>query len=166
MADITPHISYEGSLGLPDGYRVIVVRVAGRDRCFPIGPNGHPLARTGYPSIDEARQLIETFRAAARAPDTGRLPPSALPPERQQDLEPLMDTVMRVEIRGIYVALLGILLGGDPVMWVLELPARHDSRSSKIFRDETAAVEAYESLCAELSMKYIETRLDDSDGDS
>lgn len=166
MVDFAKNITYEGSLALADGYRVIVVRAGGRDRCFPIGPNGHPLARTGYPSIDEARQLIDTFRDTARAPDTDRLPPSALPPERQQDLEPLMDTVMRVEIRGIYVALLGILLGGEPVMWVLELPARHGSRSSKIFRDETAAVEAYESLCAELSLKYIETRLDDRGTDS
>ncbi|HEX7029151.1 MAG TPA: hypothetical protein VF254_01000 [Gammaproteobacteria bacterium] len=154
-------LSYEGTLALNGGYRVIVIGVSGKDRCFPVGPNGHPLARTGYPSIDEAKQRIAAFREAGRSPDVDRLPPTALPPERRLPLEPLMDTVMRVEIRGIYVALLGIVLGGDAVMWILELPARHDSRASKIFRDEAAAVEAYESLCVELSAKYITTHLDD-----
>lgn len=153
-------LTYEGTLSLPDGYRVIVIRAAGSDRCFPVGPNGHPLARTGYPSIDEAKQHIADFRTAGLPPDADSVPPSALPPHRRLPLEPLMDTVMRVEIQGIYVALLGILLGGDAVMWILELPSRHGTRTSKIYRDEAAAVEAYEALCVELSTKYIARHLD------
>lgn len=164
MTDIPDiDITYEGTLALNGGYRVIVVRTGTTDRCFPVGPNGHPLARTGYPSIDEAKARITDFRAAGRSPDSDRLPPTALPPGRRQALEPMMDTVMRVEIRGIYVALLGIMLGGEAVMWILELPARHGSRTSKIFTDEAAAIDAYESLCVELSAKYIETRLDDGE---
>ncbi len=154
-------LNYEGTLALADGYRVIVLSVGSVDRCYPIGPNGHPLARTGYPSIDEAKQRIAEFRAAGHSPDVDRLPPSALPPDRRLPLEPLMDTVMRVEIRGIYVALLGIVLGGDAVMWILELPSRHNTRTSKIYREESAAVEAYEALCVELSHKYITQHLDD-----
>lgn len=151
---------HEGTLMLADGYRVIVISVDGRDRCFPVGPNGHPLVRTGYGSIDEAKERIAEFREAGLSPDVDRLPPSALPPSRRLPLEPLMDTVMRVEIKGIYVALLGIVLGGEAVMWILELPSRHGTRTTKVFRDETAAVEAYEALCVELSTKYISTHLD------
>lgn len=158
-------IHYAGTLSLVDGYRVIVVTVGRKDRCFPVGPNGHPLARTGYASIDEAKARIAEFRSAGRSPDVDRLPPTALPPERRLPFEPLMDTVMRVEIRGIYVALLGLLLGGEGVLWILELPARHGMRTSKVFFDETEAIEAYESLCVELSTKYISTQLDDSSGD-
>lgn len=153
---------YEGTLALADGYRVIVLSVANTDRCFPIGPNGHPLARTGYASIDEAKRHIAEFRAAGRSPDVDRLPPSALPPGRRLPLEPLMDTVMRVEISGIYVALLGIVLGGDAVLWILELPSRHNTRASKIYHDETAAVEGYEALCIDLSSKFITRHLDDN----
>ncbi|HEX6927845.1 MAG TPA: hypothetical protein VF267_01250 [Gammaproteobacteria bacterium] len=152
---------YEGTLALADGYRVIVISVDRKDRCFPIGPGGHPLARTGYPSIDEAKARIAAFRDTGRSPDADRLPPSALPPERRLPLEPLMDTVMRVEIQGIYVALLGIVLGGDPVLWILELPAHHGARTTKVYRDESQAVDAYETLCMELSTKFIATRLDD-----
>lgn len=152
---------HEGTLNLADGYRVIVVSVDGRDRCFPVGPNGHPLARTGYASIDEAKARIAEFRDAGLSPDLDRLPPSALPPHRRLPLEPLMDTVMRVEIRSVYVALLGIMLGGDAVMWILELPSRYGTRTSKVFVDEEAAVEAYEALCVELSTKFISTRMDD-----
>lgn len=160
-------VDYEGALALRGGYSVIVIRVGGKDRCFPLGPNGHPLARTGYPSIDEAKERIADFRDAGRSPDVDRLPPTALPPARRLPLEPLMDTVMRVEIRGIYVALLGIVLGGDAVMWILELPAKHGSRTRKVFRDEAAAIDAYESLCVELSTKYIATHLGgDGDGES
>lgn len=154
-------VNYVGTLALVESYRVMVISVDGKDRCFPVGPNGYPLARTGYASIDEAKQYIAEFRAAGLSPDSDRLPPSALPPHRQLPLEPLMDTVMRVEIRGVYVALLGIVLGGEAVLWILELPARHGSRTSKIYRDEDAAVEAYEALCMELSRKYIATQLDD-----
>ncbi|HEX7046510.1 MAG TPA: hypothetical protein VF275_02915 [Gammaproteobacteria bacterium] len=157
-------INYEGTLALNDSYRVIVISIGNKDRCFPVGPSGHPLARTGYASIDEAKQRIAEFRAAGRSPDIDRLPPTALPPQRRLPLEPLMDTVMRVEIRGIYIALLGIVLGGDAVMWILELPARHDSRASKIFIDEAAAIDAYETLCVELSTKYIATQLEDEPG--
>lgn len=153
-------LTYEGTLALAAGYRVIVIRMAGKDRCFPIGPNGHPLARTGYASIDEAKQRIAEFVEAGHSPDVDTLPPSALPPHRRLPLEPLMDTVMRVEIQGIYVALLGIVLGGDAVMWILELPARHGARTSKTYRDEAAAVDAYETLCVELSSKYIAQHLD------
>ena len=49
-----------------NGYRVIVIRIAGTDRSFPVGPEGYPLARTGYPSIDEAKQRIADFRASSR----------------------------------------------------------------------------------------------------
>lgn len=159
-------LRYEGTLNLAGGYRVIVISVDGSDRCFPVGPNGHPLARTGYPSIDEAKQRIAGFQAAKRSPDIDRLPPSALPPHRRLPLEPLMDTVMRVEIQGIYVALLGIVLGGDAMMWILELPSRSGQRATKTYLDEDAAVQAYEDLCVELSTKYITTHLgseDDSD---
>lgn len=152
-------ILFEGTLALPDGYRVIVLRIDGVDRCFPIGPNGHPLVRTGYGSIDAAKRRIAEFRAAGRGFEPGKLPPSALPPAEQLPLEPVMDTVMRVEIQGIYVALLGILLGGTPGMWILELPTRHGARSSKIYRDEDAAIDAYETLCVELSTKFFDTRL-------
>lgn len=162
MTTSLPPIRYEGALNFADGYRVIVIQVNRNDRCFPIGPNGHPLSRTGYRSIDEAKQRISEFHAAGHSPDIDRLPPSALPPTERLPLEPMMDTVMRVEIRGIYVALLGIVLGGDPVMWILELPSRHGQRTSKTFRDEQAAVDAYEGLCVELSSKYISTHLEDT----
>jgi len=152
---------YEGTLALADDYRVIVISMNRKDRCFPVGPNGYPLARTGYTSIDEAKERIAAFRDEGRSPDVDLLPPSALPPHRRLPLEPMMDTVMRVEIQGIYIALLGIVLGGEPVMWILELPARNGARTRKIYRDETAAVDAYETLCMELSSKYITTRLDD-----
>lgn len=156
-------LRYEGTLAMLDGYRVIVVSLDMKDRCFPVGPNGHPLARTGYASIDEAKAHVMEFRAAGLSPDADRLPPSALPPHRRLPLEPLMDTVMRVEIRGIYIALLGIMLGGEAVMWILELPSRHGSRTSKVYRDEAEAVHAYETLCVELSSKYIATHLDAPD---
>lgn len=159
-------LRYEGTLNLAGAYRVTVVSVDGHDRCFPVGPNGHPLARTGYPSIDEAKQRIAEFRAAGLSPDVDRLPPSALPPHRRLPLEPLMDTVMRVEIQGIYVALLGIVLGGDPTMWILELPSHQGQRTTKVYRDEQTAVEAYEALCVELSTKYISTHLDSARDDA
>lgn len=156
-----PDLRYEGTLAMADGYRVIVVSMNLKDRCFPVGPNGHPLARTGYASLDEAKARVVEFRDAGLSPDVDRLPPSAMPPHRRLPLEPLMDTVMRVEIRGIYVALLGILIGGEAVMWILELPSRHGSRTSKVYRDEAAAVDAYETLCVELSTKFIATHLDE-----
>lgn len=156
---MNPEIHYEGTLGLAAGYRVIVLRLGSTSRCFPIGPHGHPLRRTGFASIDEARRHAAEVHASGTLPDFERLPPSALPPERQLPLEPVMDTILRVEIAGIYVALLGILLGGDAVMWILELPARHGQRSTRAFRDETRAIEAYEGLCEDLSRKYIDTRL-------
>lgn len=159
-------LRYEGTLNLAGAYRVMVISVGGRDRCFPVGPNGHPLSRTGYPSIDEAKRRIAEFRDAGRSPDVDRLPPSALPPQRRLPLEPLMDTVMRVEIQGIYVALLGIVLGGDPAMWILELPSHHGQRTTKVYRDEETAVEAYEALCVELSTKYISTHLGNPGGDA
>jgi len=160
-----PELRYEGTLAMADGYRVVVVSLNLKDRCFPVGPNGHPLARTGYASIDEAKTRVMEFRDAGHSPDVDRLPPSAMPPHRQLPLEPVMDTVMRVEIQGIYVVLLGIMLGGEPVMWILELPSRHGSRTSKIYRDEDAAVEAYETLCMELSTKYIARHMIDRDED-
>lgn len=156
-----PDLRYEGTLAMLDGYRVIVISVDMKDRCFPVGPNGHPLARTGYASIDEAKARVMEFRDAGHSPDVDRLPPSALPPQRRLPLEPLMDTVMRVEVRGIYVALLGIMLGGEGVMWILELPSRHGSRTSKVYRDEDEAINAYETLCVELSSKYIATQLEE-----
>lgn len=159
MTEKAPELRFEGTLALEGGYRVIVISVDRSDRCFPVGPNGHPLARTGFGSIDEARRRIEEFRAAGLSPDADRMPPSALPPEQRLPLEPVMDTIMRVEIHGIFVALLGILLGGDAMMWILELPTRTGTRSSKIYRDEEAAVTAYEALCVELSTKYIDTHL-------
>lgn len=152
-------LRYEGTLAMIDGYRVIVVSLGHKDRCFPVAPNGHPLVRTGYGSIDEAKERVMKFRDARRSPDVESLPPSALPPNRRLPLEPVMDTIMRVEIQGIYVVLLGILVGGEPVMWILELPSRHGTRASKVYRDETTAVEAYESLCMELSSKYIARHL-------
>lgn len=154
-----PDLKFEGTLALEGGYRVIVVSVDGSDRCFPVGPNGHPLVRTGYPSIDEAKRRIAEFRDAGMSPDIDRMPRSAMPPDRRLALEPVMDTIMRVEIHGLYVALLGILLGGDAVMWILELPTQQGARSSKVYRDELMAVEAYEALCVELSTKFIDTRL-------
>ena len=159
MSEDTPSLRFEGTLALEGGYRVIVISVNGSDRCFPVGPNGHPLARTGYGSIDEAKQRIDEFRRAGLSPDADRMPPSALPPEQRLPLEPVMDTIMRVEIHGLFVALLGILLGGDAMMWILELPARLGTRSSKVYRDEIAAIAAYEELCVELSTKYIDTHL-------
>ena len=155
-----PQLRYEGTLAMADGYRVVVVSVDMKDRCFPVGPNGHPLARTGYASIDEAKAHVIEFRTAGRSPDADQLPPSAMPPHRRLPLEPMMDTVMRVEIRGIYIALLGLMLGGEAVMWILELPARHGARTTKVYRDETAAIDAYETLCVELSAKYISSHLD------
>lgn len=159
-------IQFEGTLALPDGYRVIVLRIDGIDRCFPIGPNGHPLVRTGYGSIDAAKHRIAGFRAAGRGVEPGKLPPSALPPSDRLPLEPVMDTVMRVEIHGIYIALLGILLGGTASMWILELPTRQGARSSKIYRDENAAIEAYEELCVELSTKYFDKQLGTAAGNT
>lgn len=156
-----PVLRFEGTLALQDGYRVIVINVDGADRCFPVGPNGQPLVRTGYPSIDEAKRRIAEFRDAGLSPDVDHMPRSAMPPDRRLPLEPVMDTIMRVEIHGIYVALLGILLGGEAMMWILELPTRQGARSSKVYRDEEAAVEAYEQLCVELSTKYIDTHLGD-----
>ncbi|MBW3567456.1 MAG: hypothetical protein KY410_05775, partial [Proteobacteria bacterium] len=108
-------LRYEGTLAMIDGYRVIVVSLEHKDRCFPVAPNGHPLVRTGYASIDEAKERVMEFRDAGRSPDVDSLPPSALPPNRRLPLEPVMDTVMRVDIQGIYVVLLGILVGGEPV---------------------------------------------------
>lgn len=154
---------YEGTLAMVDGYRVIVVSLDLKDRCFPVGPNGHPLARTGYASIDEAKERVMHFRDSGLSPDVDRMPPSAMPPHRRLPLEPMMDTVMRVEIQGIYVNLLGIILGGEPVMWILELPSRHGTRTSKIYRDEATAIEAYETLCVELSTKFISRHLDQQD---
>lgn len=150
---------YEGTLALAGGYRVIVISVNGTDRCFPMAPNGLPLARNGFPSIDQAKAKILDFRDSGLSVNANRLAPSALPPSERLPLEPMMDTIMRVEIRGIYVVLLGILLGGEPLMWILELPARAGTRTAKIFRDETEAVRAYEDLCVELSAKYIDTYL-------
>lgn len=160
MTDEQPRVLFEGSLTLYDGYRVIVIHCGGADRCFPVGPNGHPLVRTGFDSIDEAKRQIEAFQRAGLSPDADRMPPSALPPERRLPLEPVMDTVLRVEIRGIYVALLGILLGGAAEMWILELPTTQGARTSKVYRDEDEAIGAYEALCVELSTKYIDTHLD------
>ena len=48
-------------------------------------------------------------------------------------------------------------------MWILELPSRHGSRTSKVYRDEDEAVTAYETLCVELSSKYIASHLDESE---
>ncbi|MDX1455555.1 MAG: hypothetical protein R3217_08885 [Gammaproteobacteria bacterium] len=160
MTKYDKRLFYEGTLSLSGGYRVIVISLDSSERAFAIAPNGYPLARTGYPSIDSAKQQIAEFRDAGKSPDTDRLAPSALPPDQRLPLEPVMDTVMRVEIRGIFVALLGVLLGGDAVLWILELPARPGvGRTAKIYRDEEDAVRAYENLCVELSTKYIDAYL-------
>ncbi|HLU62432.1 MAG TPA: hypothetical protein VKZ99_08795 [Gammaproteobacteria bacterium] len=152
-------IHYEGTLALVGGYRVIALRVDNANRCFAIGPHGHPLFRTGFASIDEARRHAAEVQASGELNDPERLPPSAPPPQPRLRLEPVMDTILRVEIAGLYIALLGILLGGEAVLWILELPARQGQRSTRVFRDEEKAIEAYESLCAELSRKFIDTRL-------
>ncbi len=156
-------LRYEGTLALQDGFRVIVISVAMIDRCFPVEPQGRPLARTGFPSIDRAKAFVQQRRSAGSLAMDDRLPPSALPPEQRLPLEPLMDVVMRVEIRGIYVVLLGILLGGEPGMWILELPLKAGVRTTRIFFDEAEAVAAYEALCVELSTKFIDTYLPDAD---
>ena len=164
MADeYSRKILYEGTLALAGGYRVIVISVDGTDRCFPMAPSGLPLARIGFPSIDQAKARMMEFRDSGLSVNADRLAPSALPPSKRLPLEPMMDTIMRVEIRGIYVVLLAILLGGEPMMWILELPARAGSRTTKIFRDEAEAVNAYENLCVELSTKYIDTYLPGDD---
>ena len=159
-------LDYEGTLNIPGGYRVISVRVGNVQRCFAVGPNGHPLARTGFPSIDAAREKIEQFRSAETTIEADAVAPSALPPEEQAALEPLIDTVMRVEIQGIYVALLGLLLGGDALLWVLQLPTHSGARANKVFDDEATAIIAYENLCAELSTRFITAKLESSEDGS
>lgn len=160
MNTFNERLFYEGTLSLSEGYRVVVISLDGSERSFPVAPNGHPLARTGFTSIDQAKAQITAFRDAGKSPDIDRLAPSALPPDQRLPLEPLMDTVMRVEIRGIYIALLGILVGGEAVMWILELPAKRGAgRTAKVFRDEEEAIRGYEALCIELSTKYIDAYL-------
>ena len=159
-------LDYEGTLNIHGGYRVMSVRVGDVQRCFALGPNGHPLARTGFPSIDSAREKIEQFRSTEKSVAVDAVAPSAMPPEQQVALEPLIDTVMRVEIQGIYVALLGLLLGGDALLWVLVLPTHTGARANKVFDDEATAITAYENLCVELSTRFITTKLESSENDS
>ncbi len=155
-----PKLEYEGTLNVVGGYRVVSILIGNVIRCFALGPNGHPLTRTGFPSIDTARERIERYRDTDKSVDVDAVAPSALPPEQRVALEPIIDTVMRVEIQGIYVALLGLLLGGDALLWLLELPTHSGARSSKVFDNEETAIRAYENLSAELSTRFITTKLE------
>ncbi|MCG8433565.1 MAG: hypothetical protein MJA83_06005 [Gammaproteobacteria bacterium] len=150
---LQPSLEYEGTLNLPDGCRVVSVRVDNVQRCFALGANGHPLARNGYPSIDRAKEIIADHQHTGKTLDIETQAPSALPPEERVALEPLIDTVMYLEISGVYVALLGVLLGGEAVLWIVALPTKKGVRSFKVFENEERAVAEYERLSAQLTSR-------------